>query len=44
MVRARIAELKKNDRMEWASEVRRITFEVISTSAVCDATPMMKEK
>jgi hypothetical protein len=44
MVSANTALLKKNARMECISETRRISFEVISTSAVCEATPMMKEK
>ncbi len=44
MVNARIAELKKNATTECASDVRRIRFAVIATSAVCAATPMMKLK
>ncbi len=44
IVSARIAELKKNDSTECPSDVRRMTLDVISTSAVCAATPMMNEK
>ena len=44
IVSARIALLKKKARLECSSDVRRIVFDVIETSAVCAATPMMNEK
>ena len=44
IVRASTVVLKKNERMPWISTMERMSREVVATSAVCEATPMTKEK
>jgi hypothetical protein len=44
IVSARITVLKKNDTIPCARVVRRIAVETVSTSAVCEAQPITKEK